>query len=319
MPTEPETTQKKAVQHGPSRARSGDELRENFFSLLLRSYRIAEKQGKGLAVYHSCADMVYRLCGERWAQHTIFPEESALVRRFLGEAGLARADADAALQLNLMANPWAFTWTQVLQELDAPRFASVCSASGEDLLRSALAQGRGVVCAHYHTLFAPLFWTWLEHHGIAPGVLIREWVKSRPPAEAGDPKTQALEGARELKSSLDTLRRGGIAHVMADGYAGNRKAVLPFCNRKRGFETTFSDLALMSGAPILTVVARFGADGRVRIEIGPALSNDPALDRVARTERLLQQFLAHLHRHWLEHPADISWFQMKRHLALPPA
>ena len=87
-------------------------MRENFFSLFLRSYRIAEKQGKGLAVYHSCADLVHRLCGERWAQHTIFPAELALARRFLDETGLAQADPAAAVQLNLMANPWAFTWTE---------------------------------------------------------------------------------------------------------------------------------------------------------------------------------------------------------------
>jgi len=309
----------KAVRHGPARAKSADPLRENFFQLLLRSYRTAEKQGKGLAVYHSCAELAYGLCGERWAQHTIFPAEFALVRRFLKEAGLSAADPDSVTRLNLMANPWAAAWTDALQALDRGQFGSVCAVSGGELLRSALAQGRGVVCAHHHTLFAPLFWTWLDREDIAPGVLIREWEKTARPVAARTPGNQALEGARELKAALEMLRQGGMVHIMADGYKGNRKITLPFCNRQRGFETTFVELALMAGAPILTVAARFSGDGRIRIEIGPALADDPRQDRAARTERLLRQFVAHLQQQWQEHPADISWFQMQRHLNLPAA
>jgi lauroyl/myristoyl acyltransferase len=318
MDNESQATGNKKVQHGPFRRTKPNALREDFFELFVRSYRIAEKQGTGLTVYHSCADLVGRLFGEPWFAETIFPKEFALVRRFLGEAGLSQADPDAVARLNLMANTWAFAWTAALQDLDPPRFASVCSVAGESILRSALARGRGVICAHYHTPFAPLFSTWLEHSGIAPGVLIREWVKTRHRDAASDRRTQAIEGARELKSALDTLRQGGITHVMADGHAGSHKTVLPFCNRQRGFETTFATLALMTGAPIITVAARFHAGARIRIEIGPAFTDDPALSRTARIERLLRQFVTHLHRHWTEHPADIPWFQMITHLALPP-
>src|SRR5207249_816597 len=105
--------------------------------------------------------------------------------------------------------------------------------------------------------FAPLFWTWLEHARIAPGVLIREWSKARPAGQAPDSKTRALEGARELKAAVDGLRQGGLVHVMADGYEGTRKQVVGFCNRQRGFETTFIELALMSAAPIITVGVSF--------------------------------------------------------------
>jgi len=315
LPIDPAAKQP-AVRHGPARARSSDELREGFFRLFLRSYRIAEPQG-GLAVYRSCARHVHALCAERWARETIFPAETALVRRFLRETGLTPGDAAAVEQLNLMANPWAATWTDALQGMERGAFLSLCQVTGEDILRTALAGGRGVVCAHHHTLFAPLFWNWLAHGGIPAGALIREWVKTRPAADAQDLKTRALEGARELKNAVDTLRAGGLLHVMADGYEGSRKTVLEFCGRRRGFETTFIDLSLMTGAPILTVAVRFSGDGGIGIEIGPALRDDPRLARAARTEALLKQYVAHLDRQWLAHPADISWFQMKRHLGLP--
>lgn len=306
------------VRHGPARARSGDELRDNFFRLFLRSYRIAGEGGHGLTVYRACAAHVHRLCGEDWAQRTIFPAESALVRRFLGGTGLQVRDPRLEEQLNLMANPWAATWTEALQQMTRADFTAICSVTGEQILHTALAEGRGAVCAHYHTLFAPLFWTWIKHAGIPAGILIREWAKTRRAAEAGDPRTRALEGARELQTAAGTLRKGGLVHVMADGYEGSRKTVLAFGNRQRGFETTFIDLALMTGAPILTVAVKFSADGGIGVEFGPALRDDPALPRAARTQALLQQYLAHVLRHWQNHPADISWFQMKRHLDLPP-
>ena len=317
MPTDPAAS-RQPVRHGPSRARSSDALRENFFQLFLRSYRVAEKSGRGLEVYRACAAHVYRLCGEGWARNTIFPTETALLRRFIAETGLAVRDPGALAQLSLMANPWAATWTQVLERLERSEFASVCSVGGEENLRAALSAGRGAVCAHYHTLFAPLLWTWMGHNGIPVGITIREWVKTRPDA-ARDPRSRALEGARELKSAVDTLRRGGLMHIVADGYEGSRKVTQTFCNRQRGFETTFIDLALATGAPILTVASRFSGDGGIRIEIGPQLRDEPALAPAARTEALLREYLAYLLRQWQEHPADISWFQMKRHLDLPAA
>jgi lauroyl/myristoyl acyltransferase len=305
------------VQHGPSRARSGDPLRDGFFELLVRSHRVARKQGKGLAVYRSCADWAHRLCGERWAQHTIFPAQLDLVRRFLRETRAAGSSEEASIQLSLMANPWAAAWTAELQELERADFAAVSRVEGAEHLKAALQARRGVVCAHYHTLFAPLFWTWLRHADIAPGVLIREWVKSEPTPAVPAAGTAALAGARELKSAIDSLRGGGMVQVMADGYQGKRKSTLVFCNRLRGFETTFIELATMSAAPILPVVTRFTANGSITFEIGRALADDARQGRSARTESLLRQFVTHLERHWRAHPADISWFQMNRHLALP--
>jgi lauroyl/myristoyl acyltransferase len=316
LPTDPADSLQ-PVRHGPARARSGDPLRDNFFQLFLRSYRSAEKSGRGLEVYRACAAHVYRLCGEGWARATIFPGETALLRRFVAQTGLQLRDPGALAQLSLMANPWAATWTEVLEGLESREFATVCSVSGEEILRAALAAGRGAVCAHYHTLFAPLLWTWMKHNGIPVGVTIREWVKARP-AAAQDPRARALEGARELKTAVMALRAGGLMHIVADGYEGSRKVVRPFCNRQRGFETTFIDMALATGAPILTVASRFSGDGSINIEFGPPLRDEPSLAPAARTEALLGQYVAFLRRQWQEHPADVSWFQMRRHLALPP-
>jgi len=305
--------------HGPARVRSRDELRENFFRLLLRSYLLAQKKGEGLAVYRSSAGMVHRLCGEPWAQQTIFPAESALVRRFLAQTELPAANADAIVQRSLMANPWVATWMKVLDRLDRRDFASLCSVSGKENLRAALATGRGVVLAHAHTLFVQLFWIWLRHEGIPPGVTIWQWAWGKKPEQILDPRTRALATARELHASMQSLREGGLVQILADGHNGNQQIELPFCNRRRGFRTTFAELALSANALVLPVLVSLAAEGSISIQIDPPFADAPLdHERGKRIESLVRQYADHLHGVWRTHAADIPWFQMKLHLGFAP-
>jgi lauroyl/myristoyl acyltransferase len=312
-------TNQPAVLHGAARARSADPLRENFFLLFRRSYRIAEKKGEGLAVYHASAALTYRLCGEPWAQETIFPAEASLVRRFLAETALPVSDRESVVQHSLWANPWAATWTGTLQALGRDHFELLCSVSGLEHLRAAQATGRGIVFAHAHTVFEPLFWTWLAHEGIAPGVTIWGWAWGRKPSEIRDPRISTLEGARELHSAVATLRRGGLLHVLADGHRGNQKIILPFCNRQRGFARTFAELALSTNAVVMPVMVKSAAGGSISIQIYPVFAESRSGgDPAERIELLVRQYVEHLQRIWQACPADIPWYQMRRHVDLPP-
>ncbi|MBI2311673.1 MAG: hypothetical protein HYU77_04125 [Betaproteobacteria bacterium] len=305
-----------------ARVRTLDPLRENFFKLLRRSYLIAEKNGGGgLAVYRSCAEMIHRLCGEPWARSTIFPGETALVRRFLAETGLPARNPDAVVQHSLMGNSWPPTWTAILLNLPRGKFESVCSVRGAENLRSARAAGRGIVLTHSHSLFSQMFWAWLEHEGIAPGVTLWQWTWGRKRKEVKDPRVMALEGARELHGARKALRDGGLVHVMADGqWGGAQQIVLPLWNRQRPFRPAFAELALGANAQVIPVDVSLAADGGIAIEIGSPFGDQPAgRDLAQRVEGLVREYVEHLSRRWREHPADIPWFQMKRHLAYPPA
>ena len=306
--------------HGPARVRSRDELREGLFRLLQRSYTLAARRGGGLEVYRSSAALIHQLCGERWAQETIFPAESVLVRRFLAEAGLEAADPARAVQHSLMANSWISTWAAILMRLERAQFRSLCEVAGEEHLRAALAAGRGTVLAHSHTLFVQLFWTWMKHQDLDPGVSIWRWAWGRKPEEIRDPRVRAIESARELHAAKKALRRGGLVQVLADGLQGSRKIGLPFCNRLRGFETTFAELALDAGAAVVPANVMLAADGRLHIEIGRPFAAPPEDgERSARVRWCLEGYVEHLRRLWREHPSDVSWYQMKRHLDLPRA
>jgi len=240
------------------------------------------------------------------------------VRRFLAETGLPVANPDSVVQHSLMVNPWIANWTEVLQQLKRDDFAALCDVSGIEHLRAAQATSRGIVLAHAHAVFEQLFWTWLAHEGIAPGITIWGWAWGRKPSEIRDPRVRALEGARELHSAMATLRRCGLVHVLADGHRGNQKIMLPFCGRQRGFALTFAELALNTNSVVIPVMVTSTPSGGISIQIYPTFAESPSgRDPAERIEFLVKQYVEHLQRMWRAHPADIPWYQMRRHLELP--
>jgi len=305
---------------GPANIRSADPMRENLFKLFGRSYVRAERlqPGAGRAVYRGAARMTLDLCGQPWAQATIFSEESKLTRLFLKETGIAAADPEPFVQQSLMANCWASAWTRILLAAERKYFGAYCVAKGEDTLRAALAEKRGVVLTHSHTVFAQLFWRWLEHQGIPEGITLWQWTWNRERKEKEDPKLRAIESAREMLAATRLLRDGGIVHSMADGRWGGDRIEMPFFNRKRVFQPGFAELAVMTGAPVLPVNVILQTDGRIRVDIGTRLTDHAGVkDRNQRVEKLVHEYVRQLTGRWRRYASNVEWFQMARHLKLP--
>ena len=302
---------------GPSFPKSQDALREGFYQLLQRGYEQEAARGAGLAAYRSGIVLLGALCGEPWAQRTLFPREAALVRRFVAESKLA-ADPEATVRDSLILHSCAAIWRRLLQQLGREPFAEVARMRGEEHLRAALAAGRGAMLVHSHTLFASMFWTWLEHAGIAPGVAIGHWAWAQGRGDLRADKGKWVpEVARELHEANATMRAGGLAHLFGDGVQGGRHTEVAFCNRRRGFRTAFAEIALGAGAPMLTTAARLAPDGTLLFEIDAPLEDDAAAPRAERSARLLAQYAERLARRWREAPAQIPWNDMVNHLRFP--
>ena len=310
---------KKIPVYGPPPIGPRDPLLQNFVRLLRNSYLQTEARGEGLEMYRSCAAQLSGMCGERWVQRTILRDDHLVARTFLKETGLPVPDPEAFLRHSLMANLWRLVWYGLLERFDRRDFDAICSVTGAEHLRAALAAGRGIVVTHIHAVLAPAFWIWLEHQGIPTGVTIWQWRWGSKAAGTNDPKVRTVESARELHLAMRTLREGGLTQILPDGHQGSRKVVLPFFNRQRGFEPTFVDLVLATGACIVRPVIRIALDGGISIDIEPPITDGSSgRDRAETTDALMRQYVAHLEKHWRGHPADIPSFQMQRHLQLPP-
>lgn len=308
---------------GPARVKSQDTLRENLLELFSRSFQRAEKQqrGSGFKVYRWASNMYYRLCGEPWAQSTIFPATTELAQKFVVESKLQVTNISAFVQHALMANSWASTWTGRLLELDQDQFRLYVKALGMEHLRAALKQGTGVILAHAHTVFSQLSWRLFEHEGIPEGMTLWQWTWDRPRVQLDDPKIRAMEGAKEIYVATRALRDGGLIHVLADGKRGGDKVAVNFHNRRRIFQPTFAELALGGKSPysVLPVDVVMSIDGQVLVEIGTPLEIDagPA-DRGVRAEKLVLSYVNHLARRWNSHAGNLPWGQMIRHVDSPP-
>jgi hypothetical protein len=271
-------------------------LRADFFRMFERSYARMEagKPGAGAAVYRSSAALLAWLCGERWAQDSLFAREAPLVRRFLAEAKIAAGREDEVLRGNLALNSLSAAWRGVLALDPTGLLAQLVSVAGRANLESALAHGRGVVLAQSRTPFGALLPAWLAQQGIAIAQ-----VDERP--GGGD-------------AALRRLRSGGIALVAAEGRAGSARAAFRFLGRRRTIGTGFAELAADTGAVLLPVSVRAAPSGELTIFI------DPPLAAAANSERLpalVDAYAQHLRELWSSCPENVGWPQLELYLRLP--
>ncbi len=297
---------------------SGDPLRENFYSLLRRSYQSAKRAGKGLEAYFAIVRTLNQFCAQPWVQSTVYPGESAVVQRFLAATGLPINDAQATITRSLAAHACARVFGETLMTLPRNEFAALCAVSGKEHLVTALASGRGVVIAHTHTMLTELFWSWLAFEGIAPGITLWQWTFSKDRSEFADPKIRAIESARELHAAIGLLRAGGLVHALADGQKGLQQVEVPVWNRLRIYRTGFATLAVSAKAAVLSAAVLVRADGRILIKIdAPFDEPPPDRDRTQQTEWLVRQYAERHGKLWAERPGNIPWFHMKLHVTFP--
>jgi lauroyl/myristoyl acyltransferase len=191
--------------------------------------------------------------------------------------------------------------------------------TGKQHLDAALATGRGVVIAHTHTLLGELFWTWLDHAGIDRGITLLQWAFTKSKEVAEDPKTRAIETARELRSCIELLRKGGLVHAFGDGQDGRDSIKVPVHNRMRPYRVGWATMAVSAKSPVVTAAVALGAGGKMSIMIGPQISDDtPGLTDKQRVEALVRAYAKHHERLWMGRPANVTPYHMKQHIGFPP-
>lgn len=248
------------------------------------------------------------------------------IRRRVAEANLARAFPErsqrerAAIltshyrELGRVATEYA----RLGELVRAPAGAVVAEARGLEHLERARAAGRGAILLSGHYGNIELLGAWLgQMHSVSfvvrplSNARIEAWIARRR-AEAGVGTIPASTRVREVYAGL---RANQWMAMLADQDARRHGVFVPFLGTPASTATGPARIAIATGAPIIMGFATRRTDGRVELDIEPALMpEDPAAADAA--ERLTARHVAVLESWVRRHPA--MWFWLHRRWKTAP-
>lgn len=214
--------------------------------------------------------------------------ESNLRERFGVEPAAARRLARASFRHLFTCS---VEMLHIDDEIRCRGLGDVISAEGADAVDAALAAGRGVVIATGHVgnwevvarLGGARGWRFATVYRPLDNPLLDRWVRSL--REAHDQQMIPKEGA--LRPLLRALRDGRVAVLLVDQDARRHGVLAPFLGRPASTIPTPAELALRTGAAIITAfAARTGPGFRHRVHFDPPLDAAPTGDHDADVLRI---------------------------------
>jgi amino acid adenylation domain-containing protein len=255
------------------------------------------------------------LVRQPWAQQRYWQSRVRLIRDFY-------AVLDTPVDEATMITNSLFYGLQYQYRLNEPLLHRTPSSQlirdfiemeGIDCFEQIKNQGQGVILALMHSIAAP----WWRKVSLAQSMVggvtgILQQARLEPQEYAQHLFTRQLEVARQ------TLQSGEVVSI-ADGAQGNSPGIVrAFHGRQRTFRTGFAELALLTGAPVMLVMAEVQPGQKVKFRFTEPLDTGSAgMSHAARVEYLMDQYLMHVHRLWYTRPWMIHWRQMETHLACP--
>lgn len=164
---------------------------------------------------------------------------------------------------------------QVAQEIAAGRFRNqvaiaVARSRGPDALWGLLTPGAARTCAEVRHRESRLFVTW--HVGAMFGVGMALRGAGLRLLVIRDLPLQTIEQrAAALKGAIDELRAGTAVLAVPDGPGGTHAGSVTCLGRDIVLRRGAFMLARVTGVPVTPIVASWGPDGEIGIDVGPAL------------------------------------------------
>lgn len=123
---------------------------------------------------------------------------------------------------------------------------------------------------------------------------------------------------KQVFRARNALAAGGVLHIAGDGLRGLSGKPLPFLGRERSFPSSVAELALATHAAILPVFGSVDQQGRVDIDILPALvMPDPTLAREDQVTYINAQYRTLLEARWRADPGAIFKSEYAIYAGLP--
>ena len=223
------------------------------------------------------------------------------------------------LQCN-MARHWRL---RSLSDLSDRRFRHWVEFEGTDILERARVAGKGVIVANSHYGAVRCIPLSLIRYGYELVSLEAANILEKVGSNHADKLRVIIVGVNEkflLRQTFlarEALKNGHILHTVADGLQGGSRVEVGFCGHRWKFATSFAQLALMTGAAVIPVLARLQSDGRITIHFHPPLDTGRAEQtNDERVHSLVSQYARFLESRWQQNPGAIRTPHLEHFLAL---
>lgn len=277
--------------------------------------------------YATGARLVAWLSGQTWLQQRAFQPQVALLRRCLALLDQPVA-APAVIRLSLCSNLWHAWRLAALAQAAPAVFDAYVQVQGLEILAAAQAQGRGVIILNRHAALSTLSLLLLARQGVDDLMIVGRGgakldllglhrYKGRFLVDAESQQVDEKVGlAAQMVVGLQTLNRGGVLSIAADGYQVSQALTLPFYGRQRPFGVGFAELAVRSGAAVIPVFVTLSLSGHVQVQCTEPLASQ---GRTAeeRVRSLVLQYAAQYTAAWPRDLGNFYWGHLSKYLALP--
>lgn len=261
--------------------------------------------------YRVGAPLLHRALGMPVVQRLFFPEEVALVRRWMAAVDPS-LDPAPAVHRSLVANTWPSWRARALRDPEV--FGRWVTIRGRDVLDRTAGEGRGAVVAFPHTELKKLLL-----HGVfgerevaivgnvGPETMARAGAArlARPMADGSIEEGAPIRSAQVYLADR-VLRRGGVALLLADGQEGAGGVTVPIFGRPRTFRPGAAWLAVRTGSALVPAFATVSPAGHVTIDFTEPLESGTGSGD-ERIDRLVRRYARRVEDRWADDLASLEW------------
>ena len=252
------------------------------------------------------------LCRQESVQRDMWPQQVRFLRHFAAAFGLPRDELREFIDLSLFGRLWRTGSHRDLAKGPTEIVGELTRIRGWEHFETGRQDRTGLLVLPFHSQFMRLFQRYLLHRGYDGLELGHTSGKLKKRGHV-TPVAQKLELARQMQAAKLLLARGGIVYNLPDARENLDNArTVEFFGRERPLATGFAELALRTGARVITVTQRFSPRGYFVMEFGPPFSIPPAaLSHEQRIGALVGQYAEFLRNEWRRYPWNVHWEHLR--------
>ncbi len=278
--------------------------------------------------YQAVSKTIHEISKSKWMQRIVFRKPMRILEKISRDLP-EHSHPSELLQESIQANFLRSLRLAKLCRLPDDIFYQHVHLEGMPNFHQAYQKGKGVILLTGHTSMS-----FLIHHILLMQEDITQMMviggkpyrtrimghKTYQPRFMLSEESLAVSTDRLVTSqylaSRETLEKGGVVFIAADGSRGKQRQTVPFFGRWRDFGLGFAKLAATTGTSCIPALSWIEPQGRICVQFFPELNPSKSYpeDKVAA---YLEAYLGWYREIWQKHIGNFAWKHLQKVLRLP--